>query len=312
MKVVGVDIGGTNTELAVVDSKDGILKMSAFKTKASDSFAEYIDDLSCQIEALTLEYSIDSIGIGAPNFDSKAQTFCPVNFPWDDLKPFNLKVHLERLLSTPTFLINDANASAMAENRYGAGKKYKDFSLITVGTGLGGGIIINNQLFEGAFGYAGEFGHTKIEGLDRQCNCGGVGCLETVVSANGIKKSYAVNMKEIKSSVPTQIPSVKTIFDKAKNGDKRCQAILNFTFEKLGQKMADFIHILNPEAIIFCGNIAKSMESYLPIISGFCEDQLLDDFKGKIHYGISELLDDKMNVLGPASLAFTKAEELVS
>ena len=217
MKVVGVDIGGTNTELAVVDSKDGILKMSAFKTKASDSFAKYIDDLSCQIEALTFKYSIDSIGIGAPNFDSKAQTFCPVNFPWDDLKPFNLKAHLESLLSIPTFLINDANASAMAENRYGAGKKYKDFSLITVGTGLGGGIIINNQLFEGAFGYAGEFGHTKIEGLDRQCNCGGVGCLETVVSANGIKKSYAVNMKEIKSSVPTQIPSVKTIFDKAKN-----------------------------------------------------------------------------------------------
>ena len=312
MKVVGVDIGGTNTELAVVDSKNGILKMSAFKTKSSASFADYIDDLSCQIEALTLEHSIDSIGIGAPNFDSKAQTFCPVNFPWDDLKPFNLKAHLESLLNIPTFLINDANASAMAENRYGAGNKYKDFLLITVGTGLGGGIIINNKLFAGAFGYAGEFGHTKIEGLDRQCNCGSVGCLETVVSANGIKKSYAVNMKEIKSSVPTQIPSVKTIFEKAKSGDKRCQAILNFTFEKLGQKMADFIHILNPEAIIFCGNIAKSMESYLPIISGFCEAQLLDDFKGKIEYGISELLDDKMNVLGPASLAFTKAEELVS
>ena len=312
MKVVGVDIGGTNTELAVVDSKDGILRISAFKTKASDSFSEYIDDLSCHIEALILEFSIDSIGIGAPNFDSKAQTFCPVNFPWDDLKPFNLKAHLERLYSIPTFLINDANASAMAENRYGVGKKFKDFALITVGTGLGGGIIINNQIFEGAFGYAGEFGHTKIEGLDRKCNCGGVGCLETVVSANGIKKSYAVSMKEIKSSVPSQIPSVKTIFEKAKSGNERCQAILNFTFEKLGQKMADFIHILNPEAIIFCGNIAKSMQSYLPIISGFCEAQLLDDFKGKIYYGISELLDDKMNVLGPASLAFTKAEELVS
>ena len=312
MKVVGVDIGGTNTELAVVDSNDGILKIRAFKTKASNSFLQYIDDLSCQIKELTLDYSIDSIGIGAPNFDSKAQTFCPVNFPWDDLKPFNLKAHLQRLLNIPTFLINDANASAMAENRYGAGKKFKDFLIITVGTGLGGGIIINNQLFEGAFGYAGELGHTKIEGLDRQCNCGGMGCLETVVSANGIKKSYAINMKEIKSSVQTQIPSVKTIFDMAKNGDKRCKTVLNFTFEKLGQKMADFIHIVNPEAIIFCGNIAKSMECYLPIISGFCEEQLLDDFKGKIHFGISELLDDKMNVLGPASLAFSKAEELVS
>jgi glucokinase len=311
MKVVGVDIGGTNTEYAVVDSAEGILKIGSFKTKSSNSFSAYIDELSKEIEKLTMEFSIDSIGIGAPNFDSRAQTFCPVNFPWDDLKPFNLKAHLEGLLNIPTFLVNDANAAAMAENRYGAGRKYKDFSLITVGTGLGGGIVINNQLFDGAFGYAGEFGHTKIEGLDRQCNCGGVGCLETVVSANGIKKSYAVNMKEIKSSVPTQIPSVKTIFEKAKDGDKRCKAILNFTFEKLGQKMADFIHILNPEAIIFCGNIAKSMETYMPIISGFCEEQLLDDFKGKIHYGISELLDDKMNVLGPASLAFAKSEELV-
>ena len=100
-------------------------------------------------------------------------------------------------------------------------------------------------------------------------------------------------------------------FDKAKNGDIRCQAILDFTFEKLGQKMADFIHILNPQAIIFCGNIAKSMGAYMPIISGFCEAQLLNDFKGKIHYGVSELLDDRMNVLGPASLAFAKAEELV-
>jgi len=130
-------------------------------------------------------------------------------------------------------------------------------------------------------------------------------------SANGIKKSYAVNMKEIRSSEPTQIPSVKAIFDMARNGDKRCQEILNFTFEKLGQKMADFIHVLNPEAIIFCGNIAKSLQSYLPVISEFCEEQLLDDFKGKVYYGISELLDNKMNVLGPASLALTKSEEHV-
>ena len=157
MKVVGVDIGGTNTELAVVDLVEGIVKISSFKTKASDSFAEYIGSLTHQIEALTLEYSIEAIGIGAPNYDSSAETFCPVNFPWDDLKPFNLKVHIEEVLNIQTNLINDANASAMAENRYGAGKKYKDFALITIGTGLGGGIVINNQLFEGAFGYAGEF-----------------------------------------------------------------------------------------------------------------------------------------------------------
>ena len=130
MKVIGVDIGGTNTELAIVDSNNGILKMSAFKTKACNSFFEYINNLSSQIEALTLEYSIDSIGIGAPNFDSKAQTFCPVNFPWDDLKPFNLKAHLESLISIPTFLINDANASAMAEIVMVLVKNTKTFYLL--------------------------------------------------------------------------------------------------------------------------------------------------------------------------------------
>ena len=97
-------------------------------------------------------------------------------------------------------------------------------------------------------------------------------------------------MKEIRSSEPTQIPSVKAIFDMARNGDKRCQEILNFTFEKLGKKMADFIHVLNPEAIIFCGNIAKSLQSYLPVISEFCEEQLLDDFKGKVFFHYRDAL----------------------
>ena len=311
MRVVGVDIGGTNTELGVIDSVDGIVKLGTFKTKGNPSFKAYIDLLYENIKNLCLEYEISAIGIGAPNFDSNSQTFCPVNFPWDDLEPFNLKAHLEKLLNIPTFLVNDANASALAENRYGVGKKYKDFALITVGTGLGGGIIINNQLFEGAFGYAGEFGHTKVEGLDRECNCGATGCLETIVSANGIKKSYTLKMEEINGVQPTKIPSVKTIFDRARNGDEMCLSLLNFTFEKLGQKMADFIHVLNPEAVIFCGNISKSMDKYMPIISESCEHQLLNDFKGKIYYGISELLDDKMNVLGPASLALSKSEDLV-
>jgi len=312
MKVIGVDIGGTNTELGVIDSQEGILKLKSFKTKGNNSFAAYIDILTENIKLICLDYDIVSIGIGAPNYDATTESFCPVNFPWDDLKPFNLKAHIEKVLEIPTFLVNDANASALAENRYGIGKKYTDFALITIGTGLGGGIIIDNKLFGGSSGYAGEFGHTKIEGLDRQCNCGGVGCLETIVSANGIKKSFAVNMKEIKSSQPTQIPSVKMIFERAKTGDVRCQNILKFTFEKLGQKMADFIHILNPQAIIFCGNISKSLDPYMDLLVHSCEQQLLNDFKGKIHYAVPALLDQKMNVLGPASLAFTKTEVLVN
>jgi len=119
-------------------------------------------------------------------------------------------------------------------------------------------------------------------------------------------------MKEIKSSEPTQIPSIKMIFDRARSGDERCEAILQFTFQKLGQKMADFIHVLNPQAIIFCGNISKSLHSYMDIIKSSCEKQLLSDFRGHVYYGVSDLLEDKMNVLGPASLAFSKSESLVS
>ncbi|MGC6471239.1 MAG: ROK family protein [Flavobacteriales bacterium] len=311
MKVIGVDIGGTNTELGVVDSELGIVQTSKFKTKGNDSFKSYIDLLTENIHALTVEHDIQSIGVGAPNYDASSQTFCPVNFPWTDLEPFNLKSHLEKELNIPTYLSNDANASALAENRYGVGLKYSDFILITIGTGLGGGIIVNNQLFEGAFGYSGEFGHTKIEGNDRKCNCGGVGCLETIVSANGIKKSYALTIKSLNSSEPNHIPSIKKIFDMARNGDQNCHSILETTFDKLGSKLADFIHVLNPQAVIFCGNISKSLETYLPTIKNSSEKQLLNDFRGKIEYSISSLLDEKMNVLGPASLAFNKASSLV-
>ena len=207
MKVLGVDIGGTNTEIAVVDSKLGILTANSFKTKSNDSFNGFINTLTEEISKLNNSYDIASIGIGAPNFDSHSQTFCPVNFPWSDLKPFNLKTHIESILNVETHLINDANASALAENRYGMEINSKILCLLQLDRPRWR-IIINNQLFEGAFGYAGEFGHTKIDGIERQCNCGGIGCLETIVSANGIKKSYAVNMSEIKSSSPNHIPSV--------------------------------------------------------------------------------------------------------
>ena len=105
MKVIGVDIGGTNTELGIVDSRDGIVKLSKFKTKGNESFKAYIDLLTENIRLLSLEHNIQCIGIGAPNYNSKTETFCPVNFPWDDLEPFNLKQHIEAELNIPTFMV---------------------------------------------------------------------------------------------------------------------------------------------------------------------------------------------------------------
>lgn len=311
MKVIAIDIGGTNTELGVVDSENGIVEVASFKTKNAISFDNYIERLLNNIKSLTVNHDIQSIGIGAPNFDSKSNEFRPVNFPWNDLRPFNLKSFIEENLNISTYVVNDANAAALAENRFGIGKKYPSFIMVTIGTGLGGAIVINNKLFDGAYGYSGEFGHTKVDHLSRQCNCGSVGCLETIVSANGIKKTYSLNMKNITGVTPEQLPTVKEIFTRANQKDAVCLQTLEFTFETLGTKLSDFIHIINPKAVVFCGNISKSLEIYKSKMIDNCEKQLLSDFRGKVKYEVSDLLDRKMNILGPASLAFDHSEVLI-
>ncbi len=201
------------------------------------------------------------------------------------------------------YVVNDANAVALAENRYGIGRSVDSFVIITIGTGLGAGIVINNKLFDGSYGYAGEFGHTKVENIDRNCNCGGVGCLETVVSANGIKNTCA---KKMNLNSHEEVPIVRTIFEQARKGDKVCDETLIHTFEVLGKKLSDLIHVLTPEAIIFCGNVSKSLEMYMHLVKKECERNLLNNMRGKTKNMISELLDGQMNLLGPASLAFNK------
>ena len=301
--VLGIDIGGTNTEFAVVDSTKGIVHIEKIKTKSHNSFLNYIENFTDIVKNLTKKFNISSIGIGAPNFDSGSNTFCPVNFSWSDVSPFNLEQHLENEVSITTSVVNDANAVALAENRYGIGRNANTFIVITIGTGLGSGIVINNHLFDGSYGYAGEFGHTKVEGIDRVCNCGGIGCLETVVSANGIKRTIA---KKLKLNSANEAPDVRSIFEKAKKGDVVCKETLEYTFQVLGKKLSDLIHILTPEAIVFCGNISKSLDNYMPLIKRECERNLLNNMRGKTNYIVSELLDQKMNLLGPASLAFNK------
>jgi glucokinase len=301
--VLGIDIGGTNTEFAVVDSTKGIVHIEKIKTKSHNSFLSYIENFTDMVKDLTKKFNISSIGIGAPNFDSGSNTFCPVNFNWSDVSPFNLEKHLEHEVSILSSVVNDANAVALAENRYGIGRNVNSFIIITIGTGLGAGIVINNHLFDGSYGSAGEFGHTKVEGIDRNCNCGGFGCLETVVSANGIKRTIT---EKLKLNSSEEAPDIRSVFEKAKQGDAICKETLEYTFQVLGKKLSDLIHILTPEAIVFCGNISKSLDSYMSLIKKECERNLLNNMRGKTNYIVSDLLNKKMNLLGPASLAFNK------
>jgi glucokinase len=307
MKVLGIDIGGTNTEMAVMSQKDGLIDSISFQTSSVSSFSEYIDKLTESARLLLMNHEVASIGIGAPNYDSRRNEFSPVNFVWEDVKPFNLQSHFESQFIIPCSVVNDANALALAENRYGVGKVYSSFVMLTLGTGLGCGIILNNQLFDGSSGYAGEFGHVKVDGLDRACNCGGCGCLETVVSANGIMSTY-IGVKESYNGLP--LHSVKEVFDRASLKDEACLNVLDTTFSHLGKKLSDLIHILNPEAIIFSGNISKSLKPFMDQISSVCEESLMTDFKNLSEYRVSDLIDEKVNLLGPCSLAFEQLENM--
>ena len=302
--VLAIDIGGTNTEFGVVDYSNEIVFFEQIKTKNHPSFSSYISNFQSIVKGLTSQFEIEAIGIGAPNYDSESNSFCPVNFKWEDVSNVNLKQLLQNEVNVPTFVVNDANAIALAENSYGIGRRVSSFLIITIGTGLGSGIIINNDLYNGTYGYAGEFGHTKVDDIQRQCNCGAIGCLETVVSANGIKFSLAqkLDLQNI-----DEVPVVRQIFERASRGDEDCQEVLEYTFRVLGKKLSDAIHILTPDAIVFGGNISKSLHKFLPIVEQECEKHLMDNLKGRTIYHISDLLDKKMNILGPASLAMKKA-----
>ena len=302
--VLAIDIGGTNTEFGVVDYSNEIVFFEQIKTKNHPSFSSYITNFKSIVKRLATQYDIESIGIGAPNYDAESKSFCPVNFKWEDVSTVNLKNELQNEVNIPTFVVNDANAIALAENSYGIGRRVSSFLMITIGTGLGSGIVINNDLYNGPYGYAGEFGHTKVDDIHRQCNCGGIGCLETVVSANGIKFSLAqkLNLKNL-----NEVPVVRQIFERADQGDADCQEVLEYTFRVLGKKLSDAIHFLTPEAIVFGGNISKSLHKYLPIVEHECEKHLMANMKGRTIFHISGLLDKKMNILGPASLAIKKA-----
>lgn len=303
--VLAIDIGGTNTEFGVVDCSNEIVFFEQIKTKNHSSFSNYITNFLEVVKQIASQYEIEAIGIGAPNYDSETNTFCPVNFNWGDVTSVNLKKFLQDQVNLPTFVVNDANAIALAENSFGVGKRVSSFLMITIGTGLGSGIVINNDLYNGPYGDAGELGHTKVDNIERQCNCGAIGCLETVVSANGIKYSLAqkLGLKSV-----NEAPDVRKIFEKANKGDAVCQEVLEYTFTILGKKLSDAIHFLTPEAIVFGGNISKSLSKYLPIIEQECEKHLLINMKGRTIFKISDLLDEKMNIMGPASLAIKKAK----
>ncbi len=291
--VLGIDIGGTNIEIGIVSQDGEILKSFHFSTKqfpTAQDFAKTLQDLLNEIK----DYNIAGIGIGAPtaNFFTGQIEYAP-NLQWTGIVP--LEKIVNQATNLPVKITNDANAVAHAELRFGGGQNLDNFAVLTLGTGLGSGIVVNGKVLYGSHGLAGEFGHTQVFPDGRLCNCGRKGCLETYVSIRGITLTY----KELGG---TQDLTPKQIYQLAKNNDPVALETYNKTAQILGMQLADLVHMFDPQAIFLYGGIAHAHDLIIPAAKAEMEKNLLSAFKNKVQIKVSQLLDKQGAVLGAAAL----------
>ena len=310
--VVGIDIGGTNTVFGIVDARGTIIATDSIKTGAYEQAENYVDEVCKKLLPLIVANGgvdkIKGIGVGAPNGNYYNGTieFAP-NLPWKGVIP--LAAMFEERLGIPTALTNDANAAAIGEMTYGAARGMKDFIMITLGTGVGSGIVINGQMVYGHDGFAGELGHVIARRDGRVCGCGRKGCLETYCSATGVARTAreflaARTDASLLRNIPAENITSKDVYDAAVQGDKLAQDIFDFTGTILGEALADFIAFSSPEAIILFGGLAKSGDYILKPIQKAIDDNILTIYKGKTKLMVSELKDSDAAVLGASALGW--------
>lgn len=313
--VVGIDIGGTNTVFGIVDARGSILHSGSIKTGQYKEINEYVDalakGLTTVIEQAGGIEKIKGIGVGAPNgnYFNGCIEFAP-NLPWKGTIPL-AKLISERLGGITVNLTNDANAAAIGEMTYGAARGMKDFIVITLGTGVGSGIVVGGDLVYGHDGFAGELGHVIMRRGEegRMCGCGRKGCLETYTSATGVARTAREFLEKrdepsvLRELDPASITS-KDVFDAAIKGDKLALDIFEFTGNMLGEAFADFIAFSSPEAIILFGGLTKAGDLIMDPIKKSMEKNLLKVFAGKTKLMFSELKESDAAVLGASALGW--------
>ena len=312
--VVGVDVGGQTSKIGVVDARGDVLVQSVIRTDGHSDAADFVADLAAAIKELVVKADkvgqIRGIGVGAPNgnYYTGEIAFAP-NLEWaaNEAVPFS-RMLSEALGGIPVALTNDANAAAVGEMTYGAAKGMKDFIMITLGTGVGSGIVINGQVVYGHDGFAGELGHTcAVRHNGRQCNCGKTGCLEAYCSAIGVARTARewLDMTD-EPSLLRELEKItsKDVYEAAKEGDALALRVFNFTGAMLGRSLADFIEFSAPEAIVLFGGLARSKEFiYEPTYKAMNEN-VLPLWKGKVDLLFSQLKESDAAILGASALAW--------
>jgi glucokinase len=334
---IGIDIGGTNTAIGVVDSEGNVLyerkpqmptpqkRENPNMTQAmSDTLLnKYINDLSseiktaiAQVKQINPEMEVIGIGLGAPNGNYYSGTieYAP-NLPFIGVVNLASLIHKKFPELKFVKLTNDANAAALGEMIYGGGKGMKNFAMMTLGTGLGSGLIVNGDLVYGADGFAGECGHTTVVPEGRVCGCGGRGHLEAYCSATGIKRTVYELLAKYNPSesplanVPLNEMTSKIVFDAAEKGDPIAKEVFEITGEILGRSLADTVHYLSPEAIFLFGGAAAAGDYIFKPTKASMERHLLPVFRNKVKILPSQLKESSAAIVGASSLVWKEMEK---
>lgn len=305
---IGIDMGGTNTDIGLVDKYGKCIDRSHLVTSTYSNIDIFIRDLVHSIYDLLEKHkikTINGIGIGAPNANFyTGEIYKAPNLKFKE--HFNLRKLIKNQIDTKVVITNDANAAAYGEMFYGGAKNMKNFIMITLGTGVGSGIIIDGRVVYGHDGMAGELGHTIVFPDGRQCTCGRKGCLETYASARGIKQTCHELMakRQIQSelyTLPIEKIGGKVIGDAADRGDALAVETLRRTGYVLGLALANAVAFSSPEAIFLMGGPTKSGDLLSPTKYYF-EKHLLTSYQGKVQIVLSQLNENAAAILGAAAL----------
>ncbi len=313
--VIGLDLGGTNSVFGIVDSRGEIKATTAIKTQAYSNVEDYV---SASVEAVQIIIDqvggidkIKSMGIGAPNANYYKGTieYAP-NIVWAHEGIVPLADMFSKRLGIPVAITNDANAAAIGEMTYGVARGMKNFIMLTLGTGVGSGIVANGQLVYGSDGFAGELGHVIMRRENgRMCGCGRTGCLEAYCSATGVARTAREFLSNtdtpslLRDMNPEDITSLDVSLAAAK-GDELALKVYDFTGEMLGEACADFATFLSPEAFVFFGGLTKAGDLIMNPIKKSYDEHVLPILRNKAQFLISGLDGSSAAVLGASAIGW--------
>lgn len=310
---IGVDIGGTGTKFGIVDRLGNLLYSSEMSTRKHNEVESFIADLHANLVPMIEQAGgigrIKGIGLGAPNGNYYTGTveYAP-NLPWKGILPFSKMI--EDTFKLPVVLTNDANAAALGEMMYGAAQGMNDFIMITLGTGVGSGIVANGKLIYGHDGFAGELGHTIIIPDGRMHEgTGKRGSLESYASATGVRLTALEllansNTPSVLRNLPQDQIDSKVVYDAAIEGDELAKEIFEYTGKILGMALANFVMFSSPEAIILFGGLTKAGELILKPTREHMEANLIQVFQNKVKILVSHLKASDAAILGASALVW--------